>query len=138
LKQLQDLEGKAIKAAENNDLDTALHHCDQAISLEPTYASAYNNKAQILRMSKKSKIALDSLNLAIQHAHGDKRILRQAYTQRAILRKEMGDQEGSASDFEMGAKYGHTLAKAAATAENPYAKMCHAMVMESLRNEGAI
>lgn len=50
----------------------------------------------------------------------------------------MGDQEGSASDFEMGAKYGQHLAKAVATAENPYAKLCHAMVMESLRNEGAI
>lgn len=40
--------------------------------------------------------------------------------------------ETAASDLENGAKYGNSLAKKLAVAENPYAKMCAAMVKEML------
>src|SRR5438105_4289155 len=48
--QLRSLEVLAIRAAEANDAAKALSLLSQAISQEPKYASAYNNRAQVYRM----------------------------------------------------------------------------------------
>jgi hypothetical protein len=37
-------------------------------------------------------------------------------------------------DFELGSKFGNALAKKIAVQENPYAKLCSAMVKEMMAN----
>lgn len=94
LAQLQSLEGKAVQAAEKDDLSSALDYCNQAIALESTYASAYNNKAQILRMKKEPKEALEALNLAIRYGQGDKRTLRQVRVLLSVEHEGKGGKGG--------------------------------------------
>lgn len=66
---------------------------------------------------------------------GQPKILRQAYTQRAIIKRQQGDLIGSRKDFEMGAKLGNPVARNFAVNENPYAKMCNQVMMEVLNRE---
>ncbi|KAJ3297718.1 Tetratricopeptide repeat protein 36 [Borealophlyctis nickersoniae] len=73
-------------------------------------------------MQGRTDEALADLDKAVELGAGDAVVLKQAYTQRAILRKSMGDLEGSENDFAQGARLGNEIAKAA-VANNPYAKM---------------
>lgn len=66
---------------------------------------------------------------------GQPKILRQAYTQRAIIKRQQGDLIGSRKDFEMGAKLGNPIARNIAVSENPYAKMCNQVMMEVMNRE---
>lgn len=50
LEQCKALELQGVTAAEAGDLSTALERFGQAISLLPERASAYNNRAQALRL----------------------------------------------------------------------------------------
>ena len=50
LKQIRDLEARGILAAEQKDYDTAERLLTEAITLCPSYASAYNNRAQVLQL----------------------------------------------------------------------------------------
>lgn len=50
LEQSKALELQGVKAAEAGDLKTALERFGQAINLLPQRASAYNNRAQALRL----------------------------------------------------------------------------------------
>jgi hypothetical protein len=80
--------------------------------------------------------ALKDLDLVIDDiGQGQPKILKQAYTQRAIIRKQQGDITGSRQDFEMGAKLGNPIAKNFAVSENPYAKMCNQVMMEVMNRE---
>ncbi|TPX54695.1 hypothetical protein PhCBS80983_g05834 [Powellomyces hirtus] len=136
LDQLKQLEQEAVVLAEKDAVDASLEKLNECIRLEPTYASAYNNRAQAYRLKGDTTKALDDLKLAIEHGAGNPPILKQAYTQRAIVRKELGDEAGSESDFAQGARYGNEIAKAAVK-NNPYAKMCNAIVMEAMTKLGA-
>ncbi|ETE72188.1 hypothetical protein L345_01987, partial [Ophiophagus hannah] len=51
LRQATHLEAQGIAAAEGGDLELALEKLDQAIQLLPTRASAFNNRAQALRLN---------------------------------------------------------------------------------------
>ncbi|KAI8366768.1 uncharacterized protein BYT42DRAFT_587821 [Radiomyces spectabilis] len=135
LEQLRTLEKEAIAQAEKGDTDGALKTLEQCIGLEATYASAYNNRAQIYRMRKEDDLALKDLNHVIDTASNQPKILRQAYTQRAILRRQQGDLAAAQRDFEMGAKYGNSIARTIAVRENPYAKMCNQVMMEVMNRE---
>jgi hypothetical protein len=96
-------------------------------------ASLYNNRAQIYRLQKRFQNALNDLDLAIKYAPTSD-LLGTAYTQRAVLKKELGDVVGSNQDFELGAKYGHPLAKSQIS-NNPYAKLCNSIVAEAMRRK---
>lgn len=50
LKQVKELEMHGVSAAEAGDLEAALQLFSQAIQLLPGRASAYNNRAQTLRL----------------------------------------------------------------------------------------
>lgn len=50
LEQSKALELQGVRAAEAGDLQTALQRFGEAISLLPERASAYNNRAQALRL----------------------------------------------------------------------------------------
>ncbi|KAI9323753.1 hypothetical protein BX666DRAFT_2022473 [Dichotomocladium elegans] len=135
-RELKDLETRAVKYAEQGELYTALELLSQCISREPEYASAYNNRAQVYRLLKDNDKAMGDLdNVIAKYGKGQPTILRQAYTQRAILKRSQGDQEGSRLDFEQGARYGNSLARTVAVQENPYAKMCNQIMMEVMSRE---
>ena len=50
LKQVKELEMRGVSAAEAGDLQAALQLFSQAIHILPQRASAYNNRAQALRL----------------------------------------------------------------------------------------
>ena len=87
-------------------------------------------------MKNKLDEALQDLNFVIEDAgEGQPKILRQAYTQRAVIKRQQGDVVGSRKDFEIGAKLGNPLARQIAVNENPYAKMCNHVMMEVMNRE---
>jgi tetratricopeptide (TPR) repeat protein len=133
---LESLEKQAVQAAEKNDLDQALNLFNECITIEPNYASAYNNRAQLYRMQNEVEKAIADLDKVIGDVGtGQPKVLRQAYTQRAILKRQQGDLSASREDFEMGAKLGNPVARNIAVKENPYAKMCNQVMMEVMKGE---
>jgi hypothetical protein len=50
-----------------------------------------------------------------------------------MIHKSRGNTDAAFKDFECGAHYGNPVAKEAAVLENPYAKMCNAMMLETMR-----
>ncbi|KAJ3044971.1 Tetratricopeptide repeat protein 36 [Rhizophlyctis rosea] len=124
LVRLKTLERDAITLAESNNLPAALTKLTEAIGLEPSYASAYNNRAQVHRLQNNTSSALSDLTKAIELSttSNDTNILKQAYTQRAILKQQMNDPSGAEADFARGAKCGNEVAKNAVR-NNPYAKL---------------
>ncbi|KAI9208215.1 uncharacterized protein BJ171DRAFT_490664 [Polychytrium aggregatum] len=129
--RLKELERAAVGLAEKNNIDGAIGKFSEAIELCPHYASAYNNRAQALRIKGDSERALEDLDKAIEHGQGQVAILKQAYTQRAIIKKQRGDEAGAEADFAEGARHGNEVAKQAVQS-NPYAKMCNAIVSEAM------
>jgi hypothetical protein len=80
--------------------------------------------------------ALKDLDCVINDiGEGQPKILRQAYTQRAIIKRQQGDLVASRKDFELGAKLGNPVARNIAVSENPYAKMCNQVMMEVMNRE---
>ena len=47
IKEVQELEVRAIRAADQQELDEALQLLNLAVAKAPSYASAYNNRAQV-------------------------------------------------------------------------------------------
>eukprot|EP00064_Thunnus_orientalis_P024324 superscaffoldBa00010255_g24610 len=58
LKQVKELEMQGVSAAEAGDLQTALQLFSQAIQILPQRASAYNNRAQALRLQGNTAVLL--------------------------------------------------------------------------------
>ncbi|KAG0296801.1 Tetratricopeptide repeat protein 36 [Dissophora globulifera] len=135
LKNLKALEAEAVMLAERDDINGAIAKFTEAITLCPTYASAYNNRAQAYRIQENTKAALEDLDKAIEHGNGQPSILKQAYTQRGVIKKLAGDKNGAQLDFERGARYGNPIAKAVSVQDNPISQLCGAMVMEMLSKE---
>jgi tetratricopeptide (TPR) repeat protein len=96
------LETQGVKLAEENKLDEALDKLSQAIKICDYYASVYNNRAQVYRLKNDLASAVTDLEQAMKYGVGQPKVLRQAYTQRAIIRKQQGDIEGAQADFERG------------------------------------
>ncbi|KAF9383462.1 Tetratricopeptide repeat protein 36 [Podila verticillata] len=135
LKKLKALEGEAVLLAEKDDIDGAIAKFTEIIDLCPTYASVYNNRAQAYRIQDNNEAAIKDLDKAIEHGNGQTAILKQAYTQRAIIKKLKGDKDGAQVDFERGARFGNPVAKAISVQDNPISQLCGAMVMEMLNKE---
>ncbi|KAJ3133801.1 Tetratricopeptide repeat protein 36 [Physocladia obscura] len=129
---VKQLEKQGVLLAESGDVAAAERVFGEAIILAPYSASARNNRAQARRMLGNLTGARDDLDAAIE-ATDDAAVLRMAYTQRAIVRKNLGDRDGADADLLQGARYGNILAKAALKDANPYAKMCSAMVTEIMQ-----
>ncbi|KAJ1661489.1 hypothetical protein GGF38_003599 [Coemansia sp. RSA 25] len=135
LEELLGRERRAILAAERDgDIQGAISQLTQIIHDCPSYASAYNNRAQALRLNGADPSAvLADLDSAIRYAQDDK-TCGQAYTQRGIVLKAMeGDQDEVFNSFAQGAKCGNEVARVAMAKENPYAKMCGKIVSEAMR-----
>ncbi|KAJ2776609.1 hypothetical protein H4R18_005588 [Coemansia javaensis] len=132
LQALREREARAVRAAEAGDVARAVDELTQIIADEPRYASAYNNRAQALRLQGAAADAVVAdLDRAI--ALGAGRTLALAFTQKGVMLRERGDQDGAFYCFSQGAKLGCEVAKAAAARENPYAKMCGSVVAQAMR-----
>lgn len=112
LDQLQQLEAKGIKAAEEKDYKTAVQFFTDAITLRPTYLSAYNNRAYTYQLSGQRDLAMADLQAAIALPPTDKNALKQIYTQRGMLRRLADDDEGALGMYthsRLSMSYPHVL-----------------------------
>jgi hypothetical protein len=150
LQELQKTEHAAIILAEDSSTTEALSLLDQLIASNPLYASAYNNRAQLKRILSYPRIEIISdLDAAINHGLPDRtssgsaisvsvlqaKVLSAAYTQQGAVLLESGEEDGAMRAFQEGAKYGGKVARVMAVRTNPYARLCGAIVKESMKKE---
>ncbi|KAL7276383.1 hypothetical protein RUND412_000620 [Rhizina undulata] len=162
LATLKSREIAAIHLVESSTDSTTLQKAHYLLSAiinsHPFYASAYNNRAQVLRLQSAppEQILADlskAISLATPSSPTDPlsplraKLLAQAHTQRGALlwslvrdRKKLegfeGDlEEAASSDFFIGGRYGNGIAKEMAARTNPYARLCGAIVKEALKGE---
>ncbi|XP_074535203.1 tetratricopeptide repeat protein 36 [Halichoeres trimaculatus] len=137
LKQVKELEMQGVTAAEAGDLQAALRLFSQAIQILPRRASAYNNRAQALRLQGNTAGALEDLTQAISLSGGTGRTACQALVQRGLLRRLTCQNDEARADFEKAAALGSEFARQQAVVLNPYAALCNKMLSEvinKLRN----
>jgi tetratricopeptide (TPR) repeat protein len=156
-------EKEAIKLVEEKkEYGLAKQLIDEIILHDPMYASAYNNRAQLLRMKEDADTdgVMKDLQRAIELAQPETdtnyeirvskmqgTILCQAYTQLggiylALAERAKADgkdywtleEKASQSLFYAG-MFGNETARALAAKVNPYAKLCGNMVKEALERE---
>ncbi|KAJ8266310.1 hypothetical protein GJAV_G00128940 [Gymnothorax javanicus] len=139
LKQVKDLETQGVRAAESGDLPTALERFSEAIEVLPHRASAYNNRAQTLRLQGDTAGALMDLGQAIDLSGGAGYTACQALVQRGLLLRLAGRDEEARADFQHAASLGSAFAQHQLVLLNPYAALCNRMLSEvinKLRNPG--
>ncbi|XP_060928973.1 tetratricopeptide repeat protein 36 [Limanda limanda] len=142
LEQVKELEKRGVSAAEAGDLQAALQLLSQAIQILPGRASAYNNRAQALRLQGDTAGALQDLDRAVSLSGGGgaRRTGCQALVQRGLLRRLALQDDAARADFEEAAALGSEFARQQAVALNPYAALCNKMLAEvinQLRNPEA-
>eukprot|EP00753_Platysulcus_tardus_P012560 PLAT3423.1.p1 GENE.PLAT3423.1~~PLAT3423.1.p1 ORF type:complete len:368 (-),score=187.52 PLAT3423.1:134-1111(-) len=143
-----DAEEESAKTEAVPHYEAALALLDEAIAAAPRYASAYNNRAQVLRLLERWDEALDSCHRAIalakpiflnddageaaqRRAHT---VLRQAYMQRAGLFARTGEEEEELADLERAAKLGSNFARMITSERNAFATLCHSAVTKMLES----
>ncbi|XP_068441835.1 tetratricopeptide repeat protein 36 [Clinocottus analis] len=139
LRQVKELEMRGVSAAEAGDLQGALQLFSQAIQILPQRASAYNNRAQALRLQGNTAGALGDLDRAVSLSGGAGRTACQALVQRGLLHRLACRGDEARADFEKAAALGSEFARQQAVALNPYAALCNKMLSEvinKLRNPG--
>ncbi|XP_060903046.1 tetratricopeptide repeat protein 36 [Labrus mixtus] len=137
LKQVKELEMHGVTAAEAGDLQAALQLFSQAIQILPGRASAYNNRAQALRLQGNTAGALEDLDRAISLSGSNDRTACQALVQRGLLHRLRCQNDEARADFEKAAALGSEFARQQAVVLNPYAALCNKMLTEvinKLRN----
>ena len=67
VKECKLLELEGVKAAESGSIDSALEFFNRAIQVAPSHASAYNNRAQALRL--KGEVQSEFLFSFMNSAH---------------------------------------------------------------------
>ncbi|KAF3847426.1 hypothetical protein F7725_020454 [Dissostichus mawsoni] len=143
LKQVKELEMRGVSAAEAGDLQAALQEFSQAIQILPQRASAYNNRAQALRLLGNTAVPSSplrspgDLDRAISLSGSTGRTSCQALVQRGLLRRLDCQNDEARADFEKAAALGSEFARQQAVVLNPYAALCNKMlseVIDKLRN----
>ncbi|KAF5921223.1 hypothetical protein HPG69_018623 [Diceros bicornis minor] len=132
LEQSKALELQGVMAAEAGDLSTALERFGQAINLLPERASAYNNRAQALRLQGDVAGALEDLERALELSRGRGRAARQGFVQRGLLARLQGRDDDARRDFERAARLGSPFARRQLVLLNPYAALCNRMLADMM------
>uniref|UniRef100_A0A1W7RCT4 Tetratricopeptide repeat protein 36 n=1 Tax=Agkistrodon contortrix contortrix TaxID=8713 RepID=A0A1W7RCT4_AGKCO len=133
LRQTTHLEAQGIAAAEGGDLELALEKFNQAIQLLPERASAFNNRAQALRLQGDVAKALEDLEAALKLSKGAGPVARQGFVQRGLIQRLQGQEEAARRSFEQGAALGSVFARQQLALMNPYAALCNQMLAELMR-----
>ncbi|KAI8905917.1 hypothetical protein EDD86DRAFT_175432, partial [Gorgonomyces haynaldii] len=131
LMQLRQHELDGYHYAEAGDIEKAVQEFTVCIQKCPEYASAYNNRAQAYRLLNDDLSALKDCDKAIELGTGQQTTLMQAYTQRAVIHRKLGNTKEAERDFQQGAQFGNPLARGVIK-NNPYAKLCNQMVAEAM------
>merc|ERR1711915_377330 len=126
--RIKELENAAVKAAEAGELKKALEMFNEVVSLAPERSSAYNNRAQALRLSGRPDSAMKDLDTAIKLSKGKGRAGSSALCQRGILNRREGRDDDAMTDFKAAAEEGSGFAKSMLVEMNPYAAMCNTML----------
>ncbi|XP_070621895.1 tetratricopeptide repeat protein 36 isoform X2 [Erythrolamprus reginae] len=136
LREAAGLEAEGIAAAEGGELALALAKLTQAIQLLPGRASAFNNRAQALRLKGDVAEALQDLEAALKLSRGAGPVARQGFVQRGLIQRLQGHDEAARSSFEQAAALGSSFACRQLALMNPYAALCNQMLSEVMRKEG--
>lgn len=144
------VEKEAVAAAEAGDLEKALSTLSAGLEKHPDRGSLLNNRAQVFRLLGKNADAELDLDKAIEvesawiDSHEElkgsaqdkrcRRVLQQAFTQRAILKHKAGDSAGQEADMAAAAAYGSAMARMLTSETNPYAAMCHTAVAKMIES----
>ncbi|CAJ0606936.1 unnamed protein product [Cylicocyclus nassatus] len=134
IEESRKLEKEGVELAEGGDLEGALRKFDEAIEKCSVNPSAFNNRAQALRLAGKHDEALLYLEQAITLSKGIGKSACQAFVQRAMIRRLHGEDELAMADFQKAADMGSPFAKMQVVALNPYAAMCNKMLSEVFNN----
>ena len=86
---------------------------------------------QVYRLQNQVDLALSDLNTTIQLSQGHGRVAELAHTQRGLIRRLQGHDEGALDDFKAAAKLGSRFAQKQVVAMNPYAALCNQMLSEA-------
>ncbi|NXL35918.1 TTC36 protein, partial [Glaucidium brasilianum] len=132
LEQARDLELQGVSAAESGDVSAALERFGEAIRLLPQRASAYNNRAQALRLRGDLPGALRDLDTSIRLSGGRGRAACQSFVQRGLIRRLQARDEEAQQDFERAARLGSAFARRQLVLLNPYSALCNQMLFEML------
>ncbi|NXC46919.1 TTC36 protein, partial [Penelope pileata] len=132
LEQVRDLELQGVSAAESGDVSTALERFSEAIRLLPGRASAYNNRAQALRLKGDVAGALRDLDTAIRLGRGCGHAVCQSLVQRGLIRRLQAREDDARRDFERAARLGSAFARRQLVLLNPYSALCNQMLGEML------
>ncbi|KAG9482594.1 hypothetical protein GDO78_011330 [Eleutherodactylus coqui] len=124
------LEQSGVKAAESGDVRTAVQKFTEAIAILPDRPSAYNNRAQALRLEGDETGALQDLNHAVELSRGAGIAGRQALVQRGLILRLKGNDEAARSDFQRAAQLGSGFARQQLVLLNPYAALCNRMLRD--------
>uniref|UniRef100_A0A8D0EI00 Tetratricopeptide repeat protein 36 n=1 Tax=Strix occidentalis caurina TaxID=311401 RepID=A0A8D0EI00_STROC len=131
LAQARDLELQGVSAAESGDVSAALERFGEAIRLLPQRPSAYNNRAQALRLWGDLR-ALRDLDASIRLSRGRGRAACQSFVQRGLIRRLQARDEEARRDFEHAARLGSAFARRQLVLLNPYSALCNQMLCEML------
>jgi len=133
---LRQREVKAVALAEDKQLQQSVSALSDIIKSAPTYAAAYNNRAQVYQLVGETERAIEdashAIRLASSYKHVDRATLTQAYTQRGLLQKLKKNDDAALHDFNIAAKLGSSFARTQATQMNPYAALCNAFLSEAM------
>uniref|UniRef100_A0A8C6YS65 Tetratricopeptide repeat protein 36 n=1 Tax=Nothoprocta perdicaria TaxID=30464 RepID=A0A8C6YS65_NOTPE len=132
LEQARDLELQGVAAAEAGDVSAALQRFSEAIRLLPERASAYNNRAQALRLRGDVPGALRDLDTAIRLGRGRGRAACQSLVQRGLIRRLQARDDDARRDFAQAARLGSAFARRQLVLLNPYAALCNQMLGQML------
>ncbi|XP_051895901.1 tetratricopeptide repeat protein 36 [Pristis pectinata] len=134
VEQAKDLELRGVSLAEAGNIDTALELFGRAIAIIPERASAYNNRAQALRLKGDTTGALSDLDKAVELSGGRGRTASLALVQRGLLHRLSQRDPEALQDFQQAAGLGNKFARKQVTLMNPYAALCNCMLGEMMAN----
>ncbi|XP_052552980.1 tetratricopeptide repeat protein 36 [Tympanuchus pallidicinctus] len=132
LEQVRELELQGVSAAESGDVSAALERFSEAIRLLPQRASAYNNRAQALRLKGDVAGALRDLDAAVRLGRGCGRAACQSLVQRGLIHRLQGRDDDARRDFQQAARLGSAFARQQLVLLNPYSALCNQMLSEML------
>ncbi|XP_078282698.1 tetratricopeptide repeat protein 36 [Rhinoraja longicauda] len=134
VEQAKSLELRGVALAESGHIAAALGLFDRAVTIIPHRPSAYNNRAQTLRLKGDTAGALSDLDKAVELSGGRGWTASQALVQRGLLHRLSGSDSEALRDFQQAAGLGNAFARKQVTLMNPYAALCNRMLAEMMAN----
>uniref|UniRef100_A0A8C4N7B1 Tetratricopeptide repeat protein 36 n=1 Tax=Eptatretus burgeri TaxID=7764 RepID=A0A8C4N7B1_EPTBU len=126
------LEWHGVAYAEDGNVKEAISLFSRAIRVLPTRASAYNNRAQALRLQGDNTEAMADLDKAIELSRGRGPAACQAFVQRGLIHRLNGSDGGALQDLRRAATLGSPFARRLVAQLNPYAALCNRMLAQAM------